>query len=307
MEPEKKQGGTTKEPASQLLISNVRPTYNADGTPVLEPLTGSFPPPLSNRETVIGLPHQKYGRDESRGRKRGRAKKYGQQGCMAFSSQLQHSAATSALGGSTSEAPVKKRGRPPGSAKKHKMEAPLGTARMGFIPRMVTVQPGEDVSSKLISSSQNGPSVICVLSGSGTISTVTLRHAANSGGTTTYEGLFDVLSISGSFSLSGEGGQQSRTGGLSISLACQDGRFLGGCVAGPIIAASAVQVVVGNFIEEEHRDHNATNQIKPSSATQQFIPGGDSTGPSSSPLSHGTHSESSGRAGCGSPLNRRKD
>lgn len=60
------------------------------------------------------------------------------------------------------------------------------------------------------------------------------------------QGLFDILTISGSFSLS-EGGQQSRTGGLSISLACQDARFLGGCVAGPLIAASPVQVCKVGF------------------------------------------------------------
>jgi hypothetical protein len=34
----------------------------------------------------------------------------------------------------------------------------------------------------------------------------------------------------------------SRTGGLSISLASLDGRFFGGGVAGPLIAASPVQV-----------------------------------------------------------------
>lgn len=125
MEPEKKQGVTTTEPASKLLIRNVRPTYNGDGTPVLEPLTGSFPPPVSKpagRQTVIALPHQKHGRGESVSRKRGRVRR----GCMSFSSQHQHSAATSSLGGSSSEIPVKKRGRPVGWSKKQKMEAPLG-------------------------------------------------------------------------------------------------------------------------------------------------------------------------------------
>uniref|UniRef100_A0A161XWY7 AT-hook motif nuclear-localized protein n=1 Tax=Daucus carota subsp. sativus TaxID=79200 RepID=A0A161XWY7_DAUCS len=288
----------TTQAHSQLFIRNIKPTYNAQGTPVLEPLTGSFPPPQSQpagREAVIGLPHEENRRGGSVSRKRGRPKMFGPQGCMAFSSysQLQHSNANSSPGGSSLKARVK-RGRPLGEIKQHKMEAPLGSASRGFIPHVVTVQAGEDVSSKLMSFSQNVPRTICILSGSGAISTVTLRHPASSGGTTTYEGLFNILSISGSFSLSKDG-QQSRTGGLSISLACQDGRFLGGCVAGPLIAASPVQVVVGNFIEEECRDHDATNQI-PSSATEKFIPGGDSTGPSSSPPSHGTHSESSGRA-----------
>lgn len=42
--------------------------------------------------------------------------------------------------------------------------------------------------------------------------------------------------------LSDIGGQQSRTGGLSVSLAGSDGRILGGCVAGVLTAASPVQV-----------------------------------------------------------------
>lgn len=58
-----------------------------------------------------------------------------------------------------------------------------------------------------------------------------------------------------------------------------------------------LQVVVGNFIEEERRDPNATNQIELFPGTQKFIRGSDSTGPSSRPPSDGTHRESSGRAG----------
>lgn len=42
--------------------------------------------------------------------------------------------------------------------------------------------------------------------------------------------------------LSDVGGQKSRTGGLSTTLAGPDGRVFGGCVAGLLIAASPVQV-----------------------------------------------------------------
>lgn len=42
--------------------------------------------------------------------------------------------------------------------------------------------------------------------------------------------------------LSDIGGQKSRTGGLSTTLAGPDGRVFGGCVAGLLIAASPVQV-----------------------------------------------------------------
>lgn len=56
------------------------------------------------------------------------------------------------------------------------------------------------------------------------------------------QGRFEILSLSGSFLLSELGGQRSRTGGLSVSLAGPDGHVLGGCVAGLLTAASPVQV-----------------------------------------------------------------
>jgi len=56
------------------------------------------------------------------------------------------------------------------------------------------------------------------------------------------QGRFEILSLSGSFLLSENGGQRSRTGGLSVSLSGPDGRVLGGGVAGLLTAASPVQV-----------------------------------------------------------------
>ena len=56
------------------------------------------------------------------------------------------------------------------------------------------------------------------------------------------QGRFEILSLSGSFLLSEDGGQRSRTGGLSVSLSDPDGRVLGGGVAGLLTAASPVQV-----------------------------------------------------------------
>lgn len=63
------------------------------------------------------------------------------------------------------------------------------------------------------------------------------------------QGRFEILSLSGSFLLSESGGQRSRTGGLSVSLAGPDGRVLGGGVAGLLIAASPVQVCLFMIIK----------------------------------------------------------
>lgn len=45
----------------------------------------------------------------------------------------------------------------------------------------------QDVSSKIMSFSQNGPRAVCILTANGAISNVTLRQPAMSGGTVTYE------------------------------------------------------------------------------------------------------------------------
>ncbi|XP_075511751.1 AT-hook motif nuclear-localized protein 10-like isoform X2 [Primulina tabacum] len=200
-------------------------------------------------------------------RKRGRPRKYGVDGGVAsgqqpidvamqqsqtFSPQaappsmLQQDSHLLPLGGSASPTSKKTRGRPPGSKNKKRRAQALGSTGIGFVPHVINVMAGEDVSSKIMAFSQNVPRAACILSCSGVISDVTLHQAATSGGTATYQGRFDILSLSGSFLLSEISGQKSRIGGLSITLSGSDGRVFGGCVAGLLIAASPVQMVERN-------------------------------------------------------------
>ncbi|KAJ0259835.1 AT-hook motif nuclear-localized protein 10 [Hirschfeldia incana] len=157
-------------------------------------------------------------------------------------------------GGGASPSVKRMRGRPSGSRNRQKLEA-LGSTGVGFTPHVLTVSTGEDVSSKIMAFSQNGPRAVCVLSANGSISNVTLRQPATSGGTVTYEGRFEILSLSGSFLLLENNGHRSRTGGLSVSLSAPDGNVLGGSVAGLLIAASPVQIVVGSFIPDGQKEH----------------------------------------------------
>ncbi|KOM57301.1 hypothetical protein LR48_Vigan11g033400 [Vigna angularis] len=122
-----------------------------------------------------------------------------------------------------------------------------GSAGMGFTPHIITIAVGEDVATKIMAFSQQGPRAICILSANGAVSTVTLRQPSTSGGTVTYEGRFEILCLSGSYLVADGGGSRNRTGGLSVSLASPDGRVLGGGVGGVLIAASPVQVIVGSF------------------------------------------------------------
>lgn len=56
-----------------------------------------------------------------------------------------------------------------------------------------------------------------------------------------FQGLFEILQLTGSFTMAEEGGRK-RTGGLSVSLAGPDGRVIGGVVAGMLRAATPIQV-----------------------------------------------------------------
>jgi len=144
--------------------------------------------------------------------------------------------------------------------------------------------------SRAMSFSGNGWAV-CILTANGAVSNVTLRQGDSSGGTVTYEGSFEILSLAGSYLLSESSGMSSRTGGLSVSLSGPDGRVLGGAVAGPLTAASPVQVVIGSFLSD------GKLELDPGSTPDKTVFGGFPT--ASSPSSRGT--ESSG--GHGSPPN----
>ncbi|KAL9448823.1 hypothetical protein AB3S75_010875 [Citrus x aurantiifolia] len=309
---------TSQPPAS---IQSMRLAFSADGTAVYKPITATSPtyqPSGAGGDGAIpqaqGLNVMNMGSgSEPMKRKRGRPRKYGPDGTMSLALVPSPSSVTTATGGTGSglsspgggplspDSIKKSRGRPPGSGsgKKHQLEA-LGSAGVGFTPHVITVKAGEDVSSKIMSFSQNGPRAVCILSANGAISNVTLRQAATSGGTVTYEGRFEILSLSGSFLLSESSGQRSRTGGLSVSLSGPDGRVLGGSVAGLLTAATPVQVVVGSFLADGRKESKSSHRMESLPVPPKLAPGGQPAG-QCSPPSRGTLSESSG--GPGSPLN----
>ncbi|CAL0312713.1 unnamed protein product [Lupinus luteus] len=144
-----------------------------------------------------------------------------------------------------------------------------------FTPHIITVNAGEDVTMKVISLSQQGPRAICILSANGVISSVTLGQPDSSGGTLTYEGRFEILSLSGSFVPNASGGTRSRAGGMSISLASPDGRVVGGGVAGLLVAASPVQVVVGSFLagnQHEQRPRKPKHDVITTATPTAIVP-----------------------------------
>lgn len=223
------------------------------------------------------------GSDELMRKKRGRPRRYGME---SMSTALTPFSSGSDLSGKRS------RGRPPGSGRCQLLST-LGewfrfSAGGSFTPHVVTIAAGEDVAARILSFSDKGPRAVCILSANGAISNVTLRQPGSSGGTLTYEGRFELLSLSGSFTTTDSDGVRSRTGGLSVSLAGPDGRVVGGGVAGLLLAASPIQIVVGSFLPNAYREHK--RQLNANSSPFPALP------PSScltglTPISHATQKE----------------
>ncbi|XP_061372678.1 AT-hook motif nuclear-localized protein 10 isoform X1 [Gastrolobium bilobum] len=297
----------TYNPSTTVAAASAVATVNINGG---EPTAAAVP--VSEGQGQLGST------SEPLKRKRGRPRKYGPDGSIGLaltptltSPQPAASAAAASPapvdGGAFSPAPPppasatpgsskKGRGRPRGSGNKNRFRA-SGSAGVSFIPHIINVKAGEDLSSKIMALSLNGPRNVCILTANGAISNVTLRQPASSGGTVTYEGRFEILSLGGSLVLSENDGQNSRYGGLSVSLSGPDGRVLGGGVAGLLVAATPVQVILASFFSEGCKESKSAKQMAKLSAPPKVSAAGQSSSPS-----RGTRSESSG--GPGSPLNQ---
>ncbi|CAO2820037.1 unnamed protein product [Amaranthus hypochondriacus] len=232
------------------------------GAPTGPQVTGSSPAP----DNQVGL-----NSPTSLKKKRGRPRKYGPDGpVMAIPAKPISSAAPAPTGNFIDFSAEKRpKMKPVGSISKqhqpkneseHHGEWVSCSVGANFTPHIITVNAGEDVTMKVISFSQQGPRAICILSANGVISSVTLRQPDSSGGTLTYEGRFEILSLSGSFMPSESGGIRNRSGGMSVSLASPDGRVVGGGVAGLLVAASPVQIVVGSFLSGNQHEQKPKKQ-----------------------------------------------
>ncbi|KAH1227829.1 AT-hook motif nuclear-localized protein 1 [Glycine max] len=155
------------------------------------------------------------------------------------------------------------------------------TAAGDFVAHVLNAYTGEDVAGKILSFAQKGPRGICILSANGAISNVTIRQPVPVSDLTLEmgnKGRFEILSLSGSFTVVDNSGMKSRTGGLSVSLAGPDGRVIGGGVAGLLTAAGPIQIVVGSFMQNccktQKRKYQREQQIvaaTPTSAGPEIV------------------------------------
>ncbi|KAJ8766116.1 hypothetical protein K2173_021633 [Erythroxylum novogranatense] len=220
---------------------------------------GLAPPPTPKPTVAVSSPPMTATMPVKK--KRGRPRKYGPDGSVTMALSPRPLSSAAPVSSPVIDFSVEKSGKiKPVSKTKYQLEN-LGewacSVGANFTPHIITVNAGEDVTMKIISFSQQGPRATCILSANGGISSVTLRQPDSSGGTLTYEGRFEILSLSGSFIPTEIGGTKSRSGGMSVSLASPDGRIVGGGVAGLLVAASPVQVIVGSFLTgNQHEQKN---------------------------------------------------
>ncbi|KAK6935378.1 PPC domain [Dillenia turbinata] len=223
-------------------------------------------------------------------KKRGRPRKYGPEGQVSLGLSPMSSTPST---GSITPVPKRGRGRPPGSGRRQQL-AVLGgwmsdSAGLAFTPHVITILPTEDIVEKILSFSQQRGRAVCVLSGTGAVSSVTLCHPGTSTGNIRYEGRFQILCLSGSYLASENGGPRSRTGGLSVSLASSEGHVIGGGI-GALIAASPVQVVASSFVYGGSKTKSKEETVLDVSEK----PSNKSNTPTSAPPQHMSHHSAAG-------------
>ncbi|KAM3195004.1 hypothetical protein ACQJBY_071209 [Aegilops geniculata] len=160
-------------------------------------------------------------------------------------------------------------------------DAELEPCGAEIVPQIIIVQGGQDVAMEIKSYGGNGWAVF-IMSAEGAVSNVTLHQPASPLETVIHKGCFDIVSMTGSYLPSKTDGVSSLKGGFAISLVGADGRIFGGGLAGPLIAASRVQVVIGRFAADEKEEMKQDVANGTPDATE---PSDSASGSSSDPAS----------------------
>ncbi|XAR60308.1 hypothetical protein NMG60_11033625 [Bertholletia excelsa] len=156
---------------------------------------------------------------------------------------------------STTLGTKKPRGRPPGS--KNKPKPPVVLSRETDFAAMkamvLEVSPGCDVVENVVQFARRQHLGVSIISGCGSVSSVTLLHPATHAPTLALHGPFNILSITGSVLLGmlpmpSSPSFPSPACSFGVSLAGQQGQVFGGVVGGKVVAASKVVLVVATFM-----------------------------------------------------------
>ncbi|KAL2506628.1 AT-hook motif nuclear-localized protein 20 [Abeliophyllum distichum] len=139
----------------------------------------------------------------------------------------------------------RQRGRPPGS--KNKPKPPIFVTRdspNALRSHVLEVAGGTDVAESIAQFARKRQRGVCVLSGGGSVASVTIRQPSAPGAAVALHGRFEILSLTGAFL---PGPAPPGATGLTVYLAGSQGQVVGGSVVGPLIAAGPVMVIAATF------------------------------------------------------------
>lgn len=137
------------------------------------------------------------------------------------------------------------RGRPTGS--KNKPKPPIIITRdsaNALRTHVIEVADASDIVDCVSTFARRRQRGVCIMSGTGTVTNVTLRQPASSGAVVSLHGRFEILSLAGSFLPPPAPASAS---GLSIYLAGGQGQVVGGSVVGTLMACGAVVIMAASF------------------------------------------------------------
>ncbi|KAL3829584.1 hypothetical protein ACJIZ3_018386 [Penstemon smallii] len=137
------------------------------------------------------------------------------------------------------------RGRPAGS--KNKPKPPIIITRdsaNALRSHVMEVASGCDIQESISTFATRRQRGVCILSGSGTVTNVTLRQPTAPGAVVTLHGRFEILSLSGSFL---PPPAPPAASGLTIYLSGGQGQVVGGTVVGQLLASGPVVIMAASF------------------------------------------------------------
>ncbi|KAK8532092.1 hypothetical protein V6N13_131434 [Hibiscus sabdariffa] len=161
----------------------------------------------------------------------------------------------------------RRRGRPPGS--KNKPKPPTFVTRdspNALRSHVMEIEHGSDVAESLAQFARIRQRGVCVLTGSGTVTNVTLRQPSAPGAVMALNGRFEILSLTGTFL---PGPAPPGSSGLTIYIAGGQGQVVGGSVVGSLAALGPVMVIAATF-------SNATYERLPLKEVEEGV--GDARG-----------------------------
>ncbi|KAG6539010.1 AT-hook motif nuclear-localized protein 20-like [Zingiber officinale] len=173
------------------------------------------------------------------------------------------------------------RGRPPGS--KNKPKAPVIITRESpnaLRSHVLEIASGADVMDAVATFARRRQRGVCILSGSGSVSNVTLRQPGvpppqPAAGVVALHGRFEILSLSGAFL---PAPSPPGVTGLTVYLAGGQGQVVGGNVVGELVASGPVMVIAATFsnatyerlpLEEDEDAAAATVEAPPAPGADQ--------------------------------------